>query len=57
MYLLNFTKNFTRGILKGIFIPDSISFVDSHRAMEWVDAILQREREGTLDWFISDFTH
>ena len=47
-----FTREFTKGNLKGIVHHDSLTFVSIKAAEQWRDAI---QKSNTLDYVLTDF--
>jgi hypothetical protein len=56
MYTLSFQKYFTKGFLKGITVSDKLSFPTANDAMIWIDSILNKERQGKLNYKLINFT-
>ena len=42
---LYFTKEFTRGILKGLVINESLPFVSVERSRVWVKGVMAKEKK------------
>lgn len=54
MTVLYFTKEFTRGILKGIQIEDNLTFVTIGRAEVWRKAVMANRK---LDYKVIDYAY
>lgn len=53
MVTIKFTKTFTRGVLAGISIEETMGHVDFASASRWVDGIRANGKRGALDYVIS----
>jgi hypothetical protein len=52
---LYFTKTFTKGLLVGLTSSvQSLSFVDTQSAMDWVAGIRSKSSRGRLPYVLSD---
>lgn len=52
---LDFTRHFDRGILAGLTVPDSVSFVSQHSARRWLRGVRANSRTGKLDYKVGSF--
>ncbi len=53
---LYFSKEFTRGNLRGIKVNESLKFTDAARARAWVAGILASCKHSLLNYKLTDYS-
>ena len=54
MITLYFTREFTKGTLKGLRQRDTITFVNEQAASEWLASMTSKKKRQRLDYIIVD---
>lgn len=55
MITVEFTKYFTKGILKGLIYGGTIDFVDRWHAEDWLRGVSLNSLNGKLDFILVDY--